>query len=49
MVLHTDQQHPHMHMVVKAEGEDGQRGTSSEVVGSAQVGQVDFTIHGAER
>src|SRR5215471_13495785 len=25
MVLHTDQQHPHVHMVVKAEGEDGQR------------------------
>jgi hypothetical protein len=25
MVLHTDQQHPHVHMVVKAEGEHGQR------------------------
>jgi type IV secretory pathway VirD2 relaxase len=25
MVLHTDQQHPHVHMVVKAESEDGQR------------------------
>jgi hypothetical protein len=25
MVLHTDQQHPHVHMVVKAEGDDGQR------------------------
>jgi len=25
MVLHTDQQHPHVHMVVKAEGNDGQR------------------------
>jgi hypothetical protein len=25
MVLHTDQAHPHVHMVVKAEGEHGQR------------------------
>ena len=25
MVLHTDQQHPHVHMVVKAESEEGQR------------------------
>ena len=25
MVLHTDQPHPHVHMVVKAEGEDGRR------------------------
>src|SRR3569833_223373 len=25
MVLHTDQQHPHVHMVVKAEGDNGQR------------------------
>jgi hypothetical protein len=25
MVLHTDQPHPHVHMVVKAEGEHGQR------------------------
>jgi len=25
MVLHTDQEHPHVHMVVKAEGNDGQR------------------------
>jgi hypothetical protein len=25
MVLHTDQQHPHVHMVVKAESEDGRR------------------------
>jgi len=25
MVLHTDQQHPHVHMVVKAEGDDGRR------------------------
>jgi hypothetical protein len=25
MVLHTDQAHPHVHMVVKAEGEDGRR------------------------
>jgi hypothetical protein len=25
MVLHTDQQHPHVHMVVKAEGDDGLR------------------------
>lgn len=25
MVLHTDQPHPHVHMVVKAEGEQGQR------------------------
>ena len=25
MVLHTDQQHPHVHMVVKAEAEEGQR------------------------
>jgi Relaxase/Mobilisation nuclease domain len=25
MVLHTDQQHPHVHMVVKAKGNDGQR------------------------
>jgi len=25
MVLHTDQQHPHVHMVVKAESEHGQR------------------------
>ena len=25
MVLHTDQAHPHVHMVVKAEGEDGHR------------------------
>src|ERR1700741_4090766 len=25
MALHTDQQHPHVHMVVKAESEQGQR------------------------
>jgi Relaxase/Mobilisation nuclease domain len=25
MVLHTDREHPHVHMVVKAESEDGQR------------------------
>jgi relaxase-like protein len=25
MVLHTDQEHPHVHMVVKAESEEGQR------------------------
>ena len=25
MVLHTDQKHPHVHIVVKAESEDGQR------------------------
>jgi hypothetical protein len=25
LVLHTDQAHPHVHMVVKAEGEDGRR------------------------
>jgi hypothetical protein len=25
MVLHTDQQHPHVHMVVKAENDNGQR------------------------
>jgi hypothetical protein len=25
MVLHTDQGHPHVHLVVKAQGEDGQR------------------------
>ncbi len=25
MVLHTDQQHPHVHMVVRAEGEHGRR------------------------
>ncbi len=25
MVLHTDQQHPHVHMIVKAESEEGQR------------------------
>jgi hypothetical protein len=25
LVLHTDQQHPHVHMVVKAEGDNGQR------------------------
>lgn len=25
MVLHTDQPHPHVHMVVKAEGQDGRR------------------------
>jgi hypothetical protein len=25
MVLHTDQKHPHVHMVVKAESEDGRR------------------------
>jgi hypothetical protein len=25
MVLHTDQQHPHVHMVVKAESEHGRR------------------------
>jgi hypothetical protein len=25
MVLHTDQAHPHVHLVVKAQGEDGQR------------------------
>jgi hypothetical protein len=25
MVLHTDRQHPHVHMVVKAEGDDGRR------------------------
>lgn len=25
MVLHTDQAHPHVHMVVKAEGEHGRR------------------------
>lgn len=25
MVLHTDQEHPHVHMVVKAEGNDGRR------------------------
>jgi hypothetical protein len=25
MALHTDQQHPHVHMVVKAEGDNGQR------------------------
>jgi type IV secretion system T-DNA border endonuclease VirD2 len=25
MVLHTDQQHPHVHMVVKAEGDDRRR------------------------
>jgi hypothetical protein len=25
LVLHTDQSHPHVHMVVKAEGEDGRR------------------------
>ena len=25
MVLHTDQEHPHVHLVVKAAGEDGQR------------------------
>ncbi|MBS0416930.1 MAG: relaxase/mobilization nuclease domain-containing protein [Proteobacteria bacterium] len=25
MVLHADQRHPHVHMVVKAEGDDGQR------------------------
>lgn len=25
MVLHTDQRHPHVHVVVKAESEDGRR------------------------
>ena len=25
MVLHTDQQHPHVHLVVKAESEEGRR------------------------
>ncbi|MDB6043044.1 MAG: hypothetical protein JWM63_1595 [Gammaproteobacteria bacterium] len=25
MVLHTDQQHPHVHLVVKAESEQGER------------------------
>jgi hypothetical protein len=25
MVLHTDQPHPHVHMVVKAESDEGQR------------------------